>query len=111
VFAVPGPIFARQSAGPLRLLRDGAGIATCADDLLSALEMTRAVVQHEARVELPSDPVEAAVLAGLGYAPLHIDELARAIALPTPVVTAALAMLELKGLVRQPAAMQYVLSR
>jgi len=55
--------------------------------------------------------VEAAVIAQLGYTPTHIDELCRAAELPVPTVAAALAILELKGLVRQPAPMQYVLSR
>jgi len=111
VLAVPGSIFARQSVGTLRLLRDGAAIVTSAEDLLATLELTTASVQREARIELPTDPVEAAVIAQLGYTPTHIDELCRAAKLPVPAVAAALAILELKGLVRQPAPMQYVVSR
>jgi DNA processing protein len=111
VLAVPGSIFARQSAGAHRLLRDGAALVTCAEDVLAALEMTTASVQREARAELPADPVEAALLALLGYEPQHIDELGRAAGLPAPAVAAALAVLELKGLVRQPAPLQYVLGR
>jgi DNA processing protein len=111
VLAVPGSIFARQSAGAHRLLRDGAALVTCAEDVLAALEMTAASVQREARAELPADPVEAALLALLGYEPQPIDELGRAAGLPAPAVAAALAVLELKGLVRQPAPLQYVLGR
>jgi len=47
----------------------------------------------------------------VGYEPQHIDELGRQSALPTPVVSSTLAMLELKGLIRQAGAMQYVRSR
>jgi DNA processing protein len=111
VLAVPGSIFARQSAGANRLLRDGAGLVTCAEDVLAALEMTTSSVQREARAELPADPIEAALLALLGYEPQHIDELGRAAGLPAPAAAAALAVLELKGLVRQPAPLQYVLGR
>ncbi len=108
VLAVPGSIFSRQSAGALQLIRDGAALVTSAEDVLAALDMTTAGAQCEARMELPADPVEAALLAELGYEPRHIDELGRAVALPAPTVAAALALLELKGLARQAAPMQYV---
>jgi DNA processing protein len=111
VLAVPGPIFSRQSAGTLRLIRDGAALVTCAEDVHAALEMTAASVQREARAEIPDDPVEAAVLALLTYEPAHIDELTRAAQLPTPAVAAAVTNLELKGHARQAPPMQYVLGR
>ncbi|GAB4432938.1 MAG: DNA-processing protein DprA [Chloroflexi bacterium OHK40] len=111
VLAVPGPIFSRQSVGTNRLLRDGAALAGSAEDVLTALEMTTATVQREARAELPDDPTEAALLEQLSYAPRHIDELGRAAGLPAPAVAAALAMLELKGVVRQPVPLHYVLAR
>lgn len=111
VLAVPGSIFSRQSVGALRLLRDGAALVTCADDVHAALDMTAAGVQREARAELPADPVEAAVLELLSYTPAHIDELTRAAGLPAPAVAAAVTILELKGLARQPAPLHYVLGR
>jgi predicted Rossmann fold nucleotide-binding protein DprA/Smf involved in DNA uptake len=45
------------------------------------------------------------------YEPQHVDEMRRQSALPTPVVSSTLAMLELKGLIRQAGAMQYVRAR
>ena len=38
VFAVPGPISARESAGCHQLIREGAGLATCAWDILREYE-------------------------------------------------------------------------
>jgi DNA processing protein len=111
VFAVPGPIFSRQSAGCNRLIRDGAALVRSVDDLLADLDLTVASVQREARIDLPVDPDEAALLALLSGEPRHIDELGREANMPAPVVAAALALLELKGLARQPAAMHYVLGR
>ena len=72
---------------------------------------TVASVQREARIELPVDPEEAALLALLSGEPRHIDELGREAQMTAPVVAAALALLELKGLARQPAPMHYVLGR
>jgi DNA processing protein len=109
VFAVPGHIFSRQSAGTHRLIRSGAGLATCADDILADLGLSAAEVQREARTELPSDPIEARLLLMLTYEPQHADGLGRAAGLPPAQVAAALAVLELKGLARQTGPMEYVL--
>jgi DNA processing protein len=111
VFAIPGQIFSRASEGTNRLIRDGAGLVTQAGDVLDALNWTKATAQQEVKLALPDDPTEAALLALISYNPQHIDELSRAAGLPTPSASAALAMLELKGLVRQASAMQYVLAR
>ncbi len=111
VLAVPGPIFSRQSEGTLQLIRDGAALVACADDVLNALDMRVSDLQHTAWAELPADPIEAAVLAQLSHEPRHIDELGRTAGLPAATVAATLALLELKGLARQAAPLQYVISR
>jgi DNA processing protein len=59
----------------------------------------------------PEDPTEAALFELVSYEPQHVDELCRQSDLPTPVVSSTLAMLELKSLIRQAGAMQYVRSR
>ncbi len=43
--------------------------------------------------------------------PCHIDAITRDSTLPPPVVSATLAMLELKGFIKQVGGMQYVLAR
>lgn len=111
VFAVPGPIFARQSAGCNRLIRSGAGLVRGAADLMADLDMTSASVQREARAELPADPAEAALLGLLTGEPRHVDELGCEAGLTAHAAAAALALLELKGLARQPAPMHFVLGR
>lgn len=108
VFAVPGHIFSRQSIGTHRLIRDGASLATCAADILESLNLTTAAVQQEARSELPSDPTEAKLLDLLSYEPQAIDEIGRAMGMRAGEVAATLAVLELKGLVRQAGPMEYV---
>jgi DNA processing protein len=110
VFAVPGPIFSPRSEGTNRLIRNGAGLVTCAEDILEALDMSTAASQQEMRAALPDDPVEAAVLALVGYEPLHIDDLQRRTSMPVHEVSATLTVLELKGFVRQCAPMCYVLA-
>ncbi len=111
VFAVPGSILSKASEGTNQLIRRGAGVVTKADDLIEALNLETAVVQQEMRLEIPADAIESAVLSIVSYEPQHIDELGRACGMTASEVSATLAMLELKGLVRQAGAMQYVLAR
>jgi DNA processing protein len=64
--------------------------------------------QREAREILPDEPIERAMLGLLSHAPQHIDELRRAMSLPIDQVSATLALLELKGFIRQAGPMEYV---
>jgi DNA processing protein len=65
-------------------------------------------VQREAREAIPKSESEVAILRCLGHEPVHIDEIRRTVCLPMSVVSSALTMLELKGLVRQAGGMNYV---
>ena len=47
----------------------------------------------------------------MGAEPMHVDEVRRQCGLPIATVTGALAMLELKGMVRQVGPMNYVRAR
>lgn len=109
VFAVPGQIFSAKSAGTNRLIRNGAAMVTCAEDILDALSWTSATAQQEARQALPADPVEAALLQLLSYEPRHIDEIGRESGLAAADVAASLAMMEIKGYIRQAGVLKYVL--
>ena len=111
VFAVPGSIFYRSSQGTNRLIRDGARPLLSAEDILEELNLSAAVQHAEARSLLPGDPTEALLLEKLGEEPLHVDEVRMATDLPIATVTSALALMELKGLVRQVGGMNYVRAR
>ena len=111
VFAVPGQIFSPKSAGPNQLIRDGAGLVMQAQDILEALNLSAAAIQQEVQAAFPEDPTEAALFELVSYEPQHVDDLRRQCDLPIPLVSSTLAMLELKGLIRQAGAMQYVRAR
>ena len=111
VFAVPGSIFSPKSEGTHRLLRDGATIVTRAEDILEALNLQDAVEQQAVAAAVPETPEEVALLRLVEAEPRHIDAISRDSTLDHTVVSATLAMLELKGLVKQVGGMQYVLAR
>jgi DNA processing protein len=111
VFAVPGNIFSRTSLGTNRLLKEGATLVTSAEDVMEALNLKMVVAHSEARAIMPEDATEAKLLAMLSAEPVHVDQIVRECGLPVAQVSSTLAMMELKGLIRQVAGMQYVVAR
>jgi len=111
VFAVPGSIVARGSAGANALIQEGATIVLRPEDILEELNLTMVTEQSEARQVLPADETEAALLDHLSAEPVHVDELRRQLELPIAQVTSTLALMELKGMVRQAGGMKYVVAR
>jgi DNA processing protein len=70
------------------------------------------VGEHKAaRKIIPTDETEARLLSVLGAEPLHVDEIRNQTELPIEKVSAALALMELKGMVRQVGGMKYVAVR
>lgn len=109
VFAVPGSIFSPQSRGPLSLIRDGANPVTRAEDVLEALNLTKLGAQLDFSRAMPAvNGNEQSVIDVMSREPQHIDELVRESGLAAATVSGTLAMLELKGLVRDVGGMQYV---
>lgn len=111
VFAVPGSIYAPQSIGANLLLQQGARPYLNCQDVVDVLNLRLMPQQRLARAVLPSDAIEAKLFTLLGNEPLHVDEIGQRSDLPIEKVSAALVMMELKGLVRQVGGMQYVAIR
>lgn len=111
VFAVPGNIFARNSQGTNRLIRDGATPVLSANDVLEALNLTTVAQQVETHMLFPTDATEARLFEQLADEPVHVDEVSRLVGLPIATVTSSLALMELKGLVRQVGGMSYIRAR
>lgn len=107
VFAIPGPIVSRMSDGPNRLIKNGAKLVTCADDILQELDIGMVKEHVEAVKALPPDPTEHMLLALLQAESRHIDDLTNESGLPASTVSALLTMMELKGLVRHMGGMQH----
>jgi len=111
VFAVPGSILAPQSKGTNRLIQNGALPLLSVTDLMQALDLTRVGEHKAARKIIPTDATEAKLLGVLTNEPLHVDEIRNQAELPIEKVSAALALMELKGMVRQVGGMNYVAVR
>jgi DNA processing protein len=108
VFAVPGNVMAPQSRGPNRLIQQGAHPLLDPKEILETLELSMLTEQRQARTVLPSNPSEAQIFDVLGYESLHVDEIQVQTGMPIEEVTATLAMMELKGMVRKIGGMRYM---
>jgi len=109
VFAVPGNIFSPGSRGTNRLIRDsGAKLVSDCKDILEELNLSFVGEQIEMTALFPADEGEAEILRYVTYDPVHIDEIVRSSALAISTVSGALAMMELKGLIRQVGGMNYI---
>ncbi len=115
VFAVPGHPLDPRAAGTNHLIKEGATLVTCAEDVVSTLEpfgrrpepisgqaydfeeptpMLLATPEPLPQVERDERSL---VISALGPAPVHVDELARATGLPIRIVQTVLLELALAG--------------
>jgi len=111
VFAVPGSILSPASRGTNRLIQEGAKLVRDYTDILEELNLTAVAHQIEIKEVIPASDTESLLLKQLSAEPTHIDEVCRSSGLPISTVSSTLAMMELKGLVKQMGAMHYVLAR
>jgi len=108
LFAVPGSILSPGSVGCNTLIQQGATPLLSVDDVLEQLNMSRIAEHHDVRQSVPPDPAEAALLAHLSHEPTHVDDLVRATGMTPGQVNSLLALMELKGMVRQVGVMTYL---
>jgi len=111
VFAIPGSILSPSSRGTNHLIQDGAKLVRDYTDILEELNLTTVARQMEIQEIIPASDTESQLLKQLSAEPVHIDEVCRSSGLPVADVSSALAMMELRGLVKQVGPMNYVLAR
>lgn len=111
VFAVPGSILSPSSRGTNKLIQEGAKLVMDFKDILEELNLSAVTQQLEFKEFVPATDVEAQLLKCLSTEPVHIDEVRRKCSMPVATVSSTLAIMELKGMVRQVGGMNYILSR
>jgi DNA processing protein len=115
VMAVPGPISTQSNRGSNRLIKQGAHLVDCLDDILLATRITAhlsAPTLFDVPVAAHSSmtPREAAVYALVAQGPRHLDEITQALELTAGEVSAMVLGLELKGMLIQLPGSYYSIS-
>jgi DNA processing protein len=124
VFAVPGRVDQSTSAGPHKLIRDGAVLTTCIEDILENLDpLPQAAMENslfeavasmkpQAKVaeKLPISLSERQqlIFTHLGVDPLNVDGLIERTALTAQDVLQELTLMSLKGIIRRVDGQSYV---
>lgn len=112
VFAVPGNIFSPTSKGVNSLIRKSeAKLVTNCEEILIELNLTAVSRQIQMAAIFPEDETEAELLRYITYDPVHIDDVCRSSGKAAAHVSSTLAMMELKGLVKQVGGMNYIRMR
>lgn len=111
VFAVPGNVFSPASRGTNRLIQKGAYAMVSPQDVLDVLDLSQVEDYKDARQVLPANTTEAKILQVMDYEPIHVDDICNKVDLPVEKVSAALTMMELKGMVQHVGGMRYAAVR
>ena len=111
VFAVPGNVLSPASMGTNRLIQNGSFALVSPKDVLDVLDLNQVEAIKIPRQVLPADDTEAKILQVLGYEPIHVDEVCNQSKLPVERVSAALTLMELKGMVQHVGGMRYTVVR
>lgn len=110
VLAVPGPVFAPQSAGCLALIADGATLLADPGDLVALMGFDmRGAARRDAAGQAFSD-AEKSILSALAAGHAGVDDLADATGLSMPELLGGLTRLELAGAARRDVGGRVVLT-
>lgn len=115
IYSVPGNIFNSQSAGTNELIKDGAKIVTCAQDILEDIycEINQIIPKpKQLTLFTPTNlsSWENKLYSELSIEPTTIDEISTKLKLPIASILETLTILELQGYVKQLPGQKYIIS-
>jgi DNA processing protein len=109
VFAIPGNIYDENSQGTHKLIKDGAKLVTCVEDVLEELNLSYLLQETPKTKAKPENREEEIILSVLSLQPTHIDEVIKLSKLSTSAVNSTLTILEIKGAIRNLGKNNYII--
>ena len=101
VFAIPGNIFAKTSQGTNNLIKKGAKLVTCAEEILEEYILKSQTTNHNPHIKIVAEnPTEEKILAVLSTEPVSIDDIISMTGLAVHETNAALVVMELRKKVK-----------
>ena len=107
IYAVPGRVDDPLSEGCNALIRDGARLVTCADDILEEYNMQAQLIK---KTGMTLDNSEKLVYASICLVPRSADELSERTGLSVSRISQILISLQMKGAVKQIGKNQFILN-
>ncbi|EKD58741.1 MAG: hypothetical protein ACD_56C00060G0015 [uncultured bacterium] len=108
VFAVPGSIFSPQSTGTHKLIKAGAKLVSSAMDVIGELRLDYIENKPSPRAATGLSQTEEKIYQELSHESLHIDIITKLTKLETSAISSTLALLEIKGLIRNVGGQNYI---
>lgn len=99
VFAIPGPVTSYLSAGPAKLIKQGAQLVTSANDVLEVFHLQAIPIKTQ-NLHNGLSESEKKLVALIGAGTVHFDDLVHESSLNPSEVGTLLTMLELNGILR-----------
>ena len=109
VFAIPGNIYEENSKGTNKLIKEGAKLVTCVEDILEELNLSHLLQEAPKTKIKPENKEEEIILSILSLQPMHIDEIIKLSKLSTSIVNSTLIILEIKNAVRNLGKNNYII--
>ncbi|MCL4338931.1 DNA-processing protein DprA [Patescibacteria group bacterium] len=105
VFAIPGPITSSLSAGPAKLLKQGAKLVAKVEDILEELNIRNMQINKLSNRQMDESMIELSIeerkiLEILQNENMHFDEIIRRTGLESAKLGGLLTVLEMKGIVK-----------
>lgn len=108
VFALPGKVDAPNSFGTNGLIRQGARLVSCAEDILEELNIPVAIARREDVTPVPLSTEETLLYNILSQQPLPLDEIVEQTGCGIPRISQALFTLQIKRMVKQLPGKQFI---
>jgi len=113
LFVVPGPITSLNSEGINQLIKEGASIATKAEDVLQEYGLRNSVSQKETEflwkeAKLLGGDIEEKIIMELKNEPLEIDVLARMLGIAASEIGVKISLMQLKGIIEKQGNKYYI---
>jgi DNA processing protein len=109
VFALPGSVFSPQSEGTNKLIKSGAKLVTNIADILEELNIEQVKAAEKVKKIIPASAEEEIILKKLSHEPTHIDNITKLTKLEASVISSTLAIMEMKGMVKNIGGQNYIL--
>ncbi|MBM3255792.1 MAG: DNA-protecting protein DprA [Candidatus Omnitrophica bacterium] len=115
VFAMPGKIDCSSSFGTNELIKQGAKLSSCTEDIIQEFNFSAEISHKEraipAKQELDLSDKESVLFGLLSSQPLDLDEIIEKINMGIPDISVILLKLQIKKLIKELPGKQFVLSR
>jgi len=111
VFAVPGNIYKENCKGPNNLIKLGAKAITDANDILDALNLDQIKEKIAVQKIIPENETEKIILKIIKEEALHVDKITKCARLNISIINSALAIMEMKGMVKNLGDQKYIKAR